>query len=336
MSKCIYCLINQNQNNFSNREHVIPQSFGKFNTDNFVLNNKSKETRQVCNDCNNLFGSSIDRWLAKDSYEGYVLRNKYLKNIDSPNIRRVRIKICEGEFAGVNMQFNGKDSVELLPQIGLLNKYNKWEYFLPNEADKIQKENFQLSGKSLLAFQMSDNEAAEVFSKIGIKFVPGELLPRPTQTDLLCKIDANIDLTIRRAVAKIAFNYFTYFNHKKTVLKNNFDEIRNFIHSGKGNHPISINNSAILMDEDKKFKRLGHIIVINVNEYGNIVAQVSLFNELKYTIFIGEANGLDKLNVGFGHFFNVHSKEIHEIQKSSLIIPKTKLIIPEPKIWLPK
>ena len=50
-------------------------------------------------------------------------------------------------------------------------------------------------------------------------------------------------------------------------------------------HPIQINNSPILVDESKDYRRLGHIIVISKNQHGNIIAHVSLFNELKYTIF---------------------------------------------------
>lgn len=336
MTICIYCKKNQTAHNFSNREHVIPQSFGKFEPNNFILNKRDNRTKHVCNNCNKKFGSLIDRCLAKDSYEGYVLRTKYLKNVESTSRLRVSIKIKEGELKGLNMYLTGKDTAEVSPQIGLLNKKDEWEYFLPNEISKIHKNNYKLSGKSVVAFQMSDTEIKEIFLKIGINFLPGEPFPKPTVTDLLCKVDSNIDLIIKQAVAKIAFNYFSYFNYKRIVLTKNFDAIRKFILTGEGDHPIMINNDPILADEGRTSRRLGHLIVINVNQFGNIVAQVSLFNELKYTIFLGAANSLHKLNVGFGHIFDPNSKRILQIEKSHLIIPKINLIVPKKKIWLPR
>lgn len=329
MTICIYCKKNQHKSNFSHREHVIPQAFGLFEPENFILNEKAKLVKHVCNKCNSEFGSSIDRWLAKDSYEGYVLRNKYLKRIQSIERRRVSIKIFEGERKGLNMFLTEQNTAEALPQVGLLNKNNEWEYFLSNEISSINKNNYKLSDKSIVVFQMTNDKAKELFSKIGINFLPGESLPKSNVTDLLCKVDINIDKLIKRAIGKIAFNYFSYFNQKKAVLAKNFDAIRQFIRTGENNHSIKINNDSILVDENKTNRRLGHIIAIDVNQYGNIVAEVSIFNELKYTIFLGEGTKLTKLNVGFGHIFDPIAKRILKIEKSSLMIPKVNLILPK-------
>ena len=59
--RCIYCLEKKPRGAF-NREHVIPESFGKFQ-DNLVL-------ECVCAACNALFAREHDLKLARDSVEG--------------------------------------------------------------------------------------------------------------------------------------------------------------------------------------------------------------------------------------------------------------------------
>lgn len=83
---------------FNNREHVIPQSFGKFKPTNLILNDKNNRVRKVCDSCNQNFGDSIELWLGKDSYEGYILRQIHLpktnkKNKDKKSYKRYRIVI---------------------------------------------------------------------------------------------------------------------------------------------------------------------------------------------------------------------------------------------------
>lgn len=59
---CIYCKHTKLKKEF-NREHVIPQAFGKF-VDNITLTNK------VCEECNQKYGNTIDESLARAAVEG--------------------------------------------------------------------------------------------------------------------------------------------------------------------------------------------------------------------------------------------------------------------------
>lgn len=186
-----------------------------------------------------------------------------------------------------------------------------------------------------MSYNLSQDEAKELFFKIGINFHPNAFLPTPNETELLCKIQTKIDKTIRRAVTKIAFNYFSYFNSKSSSLNSNCNMIRNFVLAGEGNPPISISNDPILSDEHT-LKRLRHIVVIEKNPYNNVIAHVTLFNAVKYTIFLGEATGIKNLKVGFGHFFCTNTYHIHQIfGTTSIIIPEIKIYVPNNKIWLP-
>src|SRR4030066_177798 len=65
---CIYCKESKlKEKELWNREHVIPEAFGKFKN-NFVLH------YTVCKECNQKFGDEIDLILSRESYEGKILR----------------------------------------------------------------------------------------------------------------------------------------------------------------------------------------------------------------------------------------------------------------------
>jgi hypothetical protein len=333
MSKCIYCMVNKKACKFSNREHVIPQAFGKFSPNNLILNKKNKSTKYVCNTCNAKFGDHIDRWLAKDTYEGYILRNKYLNGMFSPNRKRLSLVVAEGNYKGLHVELTG-NIVKPLPQIGLQNHNGTWDYFLLNKIYSIKKENYILAGNCLRAFFLSNDEAKEIFNKIGVNYLQKGILPAPTDKTILCEIESTVDKVVYRAIAKIAFNYFSFFNFKKILLSSNFDNIRKFILIGDINIHIKVDNKPILFDENR-YGRLGHIVTLEINDYGKIISKVSLFNQLTFTVFLGESYGLVKLKTEFGHFFDITSKIIIDIQSTSLMIPKTKLIIQKPNLWLP-
>jgi hypothetical protein len=94
MPVCIYCKINKKS--FNKREHVIPQAFGRFQPKNFILNDRKKKDKKVCDDCNAKFGRELEEYLAKDSYEGYVLKTKYSnKNPKKERRHRIVLRIAE-------------------------------------------------------------------------------------------------------------------------------------------------------------------------------------------------------------------------------------------------
>ena len=57
--------------------------------------------------------------------------------------------------------------------------------------------------------------------------------PEPSRMPVLIK--ARIDRTIYRGLSKIVFNYFAYNKGADFVLRDDFNEIRNFIRYDQGN-----------------------------------------------------------------------------------------------------
>ena len=151
--QCIYCKKAKDKNYFTNREHVIPQCFGKFYPDNLIL----YET--VCDECNQYFGEKIELFLGRDSFEGIErLRHgiKPKKPLEHP--RRVKSKICEGESKGVIIRerYQGHSKgigIEKVIQAGFYNKYTDgYDYFEPNDipsSDELQESGYDIKNKTV-------------------------------------------------------------------------------------------------------------------------------------------------------------------------------------------
>lgn len=171
---CIYCKISQRTEMFNQREHVLPQSFGKFEN-NLILNRKKEDFKQVCNDCNSEF-SKLETCLGKDSFEGVILRTKFLKEVEGSFWDRIRITVNEGEYKGLYVSLINGTKIDILPQVALKNKNGNWDYFLLNEINKIYKENYCLEKASIRTFQLSNEDSKKYLKQAGIKLsIGGEL-----------------------------------------------------------------------------------------------------------------------------------------------------------------
>jgi hypothetical protein len=65
MLRCIYCRLEKSEERFRKAEHVMPQSYGKFEK-NLTLHGV------VCDDCNQYFGDTLELVLGRDTYEGHA------------------------------------------------------------------------------------------------------------------------------------------------------------------------------------------------------------------------------------------------------------------------
>ena len=94
---CIYCLEDQTPSCFTKVEHVVPQSFGRFEN-NLTLH----ET--VCDGCNKYFGDNLEIALGRDTYEGGLRFDYELKQPSEfkslGKKTRLTVRIHEGEFKG--------------------------------------------------------------------------------------------------------------------------------------------------------------------------------------------------------------------------------------------
>lgn len=325
--QCIYCLNEKPSEAFTKVEHVIPQAFGLFQN-NFTLNGI------VCDECNQYFGDNLEIDLGRDTVEGI---SRYEYGIRSPKDfkslgKRSRLqhkKIAEGILKGAffylaySQELN-QVTPKPLPQVGFQNKASSYySYFLLDDIpDKAELENQGLDcGNNVRAFGDNFEEIEQVLAKKGIfpEFQKEIPLPDKKSEKLLVEYETSIDSIIRRSIAKIAFNYLTYWQGAEFVLQQVFNPIRFYIRKGdrEENTPFVIFRSeSILKDEpSQELRRLAHIVTVNWAQSGySIISQVSLINFISYTVQLTRNYPEQISNLRKGHFFNLGDHKIYELK----------------------
>lgn len=137
--KCIYCFEEKPKVLFSKTEHIIPQSFGMFES-NFTLNGI------VCDECNQYFGDNLEIGLARDTYEGIsrfdfgLKKEKDFKTLGKKG--SIIIKIAEGPLKGAYAfreysKKQNKITLQPIPQVGFLKKNSEdYQYYLIDQLPK--------------------------------------------------------------------------------------------------------------------------------------------------------------------------------------------------------
>ena len=323
---CIYCLEDQTPSCFTKVEHVVPQSFGRFEN-NLTLH----ET--VCDGCNKYFGDNLEIALGRDTYEGglrfeYGLRQpSEFKSLGKKT--RLTVKIHEGEFKGAYAyreysENQGGIIVKPVPQVGFRKAVDsEIDYYLLNDIPP--KQYFDQNGYdldqpgSIRIVPSSDVESIKlVLLEKGFTFkAHKDVNPHDSEPSLLCKVEGAIDVTIFRVVAKISFNYLAYWQGRDFMLEADFNPTRRYIRYGvKPQYSlIKIRQEPILGDEPLYGKRRsGHLLTVDwAADKRSIVGQVSLFNWLTYSVclardFLGEHRAIQK-----GQFFDPYNQRIFQL-----------------------
>ena len=327
---CIYCLEDKMRSSFAKVEHVIPQAFGRFRN-NLTLHNS------VCDGCNKYFGDNLEIALGRDTYEGglrfdYGLRQPSgFKPLGKKT--RLTVRIHEGEFKGAYAFREYSENQQQIvlkpvPQVGFRKSGDsEIEYYLLDDIPT--KQYFDQNGydldqpDSIRILPSTEVESIKLMLlEKGITFnAHKDMNPDNPESSLLCKIEGVIDSSITRAVAKIAFNYLTYWQGSQFVLEADFNSTREFIRYGaEPLYPlIKIRQESILSDEPISGKRRsGHLLTVDwAADKRSIVAQVSLLNWLTYSVclarnFLGEHRDIQK-----GHFFDPYNQQILQLGTKS-------------------
>ncbi|MEW5985185.1 MAG: HNH endonuclease [Chloroflexota bacterium] len=323
--KCIYCLEDKPHNSFTKAEHVIPQSFGRFQ-DNFTLNGV------VCDECNQYFGDHLEIDLGRDTLEG-ISRYKYgtqsPKDFKTLGRRsRLRLQVAEGPLKGAfsYLEYSQEHNtvvVKPLPQVGFLDRGSlDYRYFpleeIPNKAE-LEAQDLDCN-RNMRVFVDSAEKARQTLSEIGIslEFQGGIAGAEGESGQWLHEVEGSIDKIICRAIAKIAFNYLAYWQDAESVLQEVFDPIRFYIRNGEqGSSPfVLVHNQSILADEpSQESRRLIHIITVNWAQDGvSVISRVSLFNNiLSYIVQLARDYSGKNLDLRKGHFFNLSDHRIYEL-----------------------
>ena len=239
-SRCIYCLEYKPASSFKKVEHVIPRSFGTFQN-NFTLK------KRVCDECNQYFGNNLEIVLARDTIEGSfrpefgAIRIEAFKNFGKGS--KSPVTIADGKYRGayVCLEYSSELKCKVfkkLPQIGF--RYigrDEYEYFLLEElpdGDLIRKREYDFSHPDVVRILGTNLETViSILSDRGIEFSlqSEEEVTVGNQSTLSMK--NRDDVIVRRAIAKISFNYLAYCETEGLVYDQRFDYVRRFIRFGE-------------------------------------------------------------------------------------------------------
>ena len=252
---------------------------------------------------------------------------------------RINIKVDEGPFKGAYAYREYSDSenkiiIKPIPQVGFKkNEGADYVYFHLDEIPDKQylEKHFALNApKSFAVLGCTSEEAQSHLSEKNISLSSnpnGEFSLSENPPDLGCKVTARIDQIIFRSIAKIAFNYLTYWAERDIgqcfVFDSSFNPIRRYIRFGEEtSFPfVMIIEKTIMYDEPIEGKRrLGHIITLCwSNNKLSITSNVSLLNFNNYGVLLAKDYKGKNFNLQKGNFFNIADKEILEL------VPRDKI-----------
>jgi hypothetical protein len=316
----------------------MPQAFGTFEPDSPVL------TDCVCADCNNYFGRTLEFALSRDSMEA-VLRLRYgIKPASEAKelpYRKLELKVGQpGPWLGATVVLEADrtgTAIEpvLVPQVAFKWKGQPdWTFFLERDLDDASRlKPFRgsppgsLEIRILVPSQGDHERLVEKLRTLDIKFVKQGVLEQPMTEDgkIQLQIATQVDDTIFRAIAKIAFNYVAWVHRADFVLRSDFDGLRDYIRYGKqpwwapAVRPFKV---PILADDLPQFRQTnGHLITFNWNyTQMGLVAQVSLFNTITYhVLFCLKYSGIWYEDIRRGHHFDIESRTVTPLTSTSLV-----------------
>ena len=311
--KCIYCLDDKDENNFTKVEHVIPQSFGLFEN-NFTLK------KCVCDECNQFFGDNLEMIVARDSFEGLFRHESGIKRasdfVSLGKRSQLIIRVEEGPMKGaygyrVFSPEHNRILLSPLPQVGFRNRLGEFDFFLldslPSQEELVELDYNLKSPESILILGCDFGTAKEELDKNRITFeVGGE--ESFGYSDFNCLIERTLDDIILRTASKIAFNYLAFWEGPEFVLNKSFDNIRSYIRIGmQVDYPLAIPSEIPILGDEPIHgrRRLGHIVTVGWATDGvSILGNVSLLNMFSYHISLVRGYTGVQRNITRGHFFD--------------------------------
>ena len=321
--QCIYCLETKPASRF-NREHVIPAAFGGF-TGALVLSSS------VCESCNTYFGSTIDLTLARGSDEGF---RRYVWNVRPPEqIEKFRYDSAtfrfdgEGDYRGCFLRLiadpSAPDGFRATPidQVGF--PRSDGDGFVWIRLEEVMKGDWKnrddlIPEAGIKIYAKDPNTVIDYFEKQGMSFPNWRPMVREGKSgDEMSVLQVGeITKDLRRAIAKISFNYLSYTHGRQFALRPHFDQVRRFVRYGEGGEGLVDfdDESPIRLPPDTPdgHRPVLHLVTVeSVAKPDAVIAQVSLFGGLRYLIVLS-AQMVDGLRLS-GHLYDVGGRCVHEL-----------------------
>lgn len=321
---CIYCKMEKDISGFS-KEHVINQAFGLFGPKTPVLR------KTVCKECNQKFGDSIDLRVARGTLEGDA-RSKHgiqkQSKIKKPYSKHILRVVTEAPFRGLPVilyfdESTNSQKIATQYDFGVILKDSESpQWHTLNELPDEPKEDYEI----IITFGRDEEKIRKTLSKQWSNSTIKFQQPPPPETDYNVQPTAVIDTDVKRAFAKIAFNYFAYYYAKQDtsyLTHECFDFIRDFIVNGKepGFEFFNVSTES-LISMHSETRAIAHFLVIEKAQYvgskfkfwGCVIIRLALIDYITYTIVLSVTPHEKHPSDSGGHAFDPINNQVFLIE----------------------
>jgi hypothetical protein len=332
---CLYCP-NTNDGPFPDAEHVLPTSFGKFDSreGNLTLHN-------VCPECNGYFGRKLEQHFGRDTIDAYfrlLSGVKPAKDAAEVGGRRLTfsVEMPGSEFHGSWMTLAYDPDCEIVmeapPQVAFRRRDEaEWRWYLERD---LSEEKLQELRTSEFRIYGSEENSARILAKmrsIGLAPEQGAWTDISEQTRdptfETVKIRYVIDEIVMRTVSKIAFNYLAWVTQERVrglVRREEFAPIRAFIRHGTRPtwNVVGVGSATSDLGDTRKLRiTSGHVLAVAWRDPRSIpVGNVSLFSQVTYVVhFTDRAPGVwwDLIS---GHYFDIQKHEVRKMVATNPLV----------------
>jgi hypothetical protein len=327
MPRCIYCLAEKPATDF-NREHVIPEAFGGF-AGALVLH------RTVCEECNSYFSAALDLPLARRSSEGLERYAWGIRPAEEAQRFRygdviIQLNMPGSPWDGAWVRKEptgepGETTIEVLPQVAFRRRDGKgMKYY--TDADAF-KEKWRIDPEiDLTAGVRIYAPNAEAFQKLrdvldgaGVSWTTESPVEAPTEDAALVRHTFTLPEWLKRAVAKIAFNYLAH-SAPGVVFEPAFDPIRKYIR--RGVRPflpaVGVTHRSRLGIQAGEQIPVVHYLTLEPSDRGDVlVGSVSLFHWATYQVVLAFSLPAAVRDLKIGHVFNIADRRCYQLTRRS-------------------
>jgi len=312
---CIYCKEDQPESAYTKAEHVLPQSFGRFE-DNLTLN------EVVCDHCNQYFGDELELYLARDTPDGLNRFRYGLKDAqDYKSLGKrstLTFRIDSGPLAGahaIQRVVEGEFLVMPLPQLGFgASQDGPFRWFLLDALPTREelKELFEEGLDRVEFCEVDHSEALEALKALGAQ-TSDFVETREGNWRGRGKIEARTTLShgFGRVITKISLNYLASQYGAQTALMPQFDVARRYArHADLPPARIwDADTEKIIKNAPNVF---GHVLTVAWQpESKTVLAQVSFHNWNRYQVCLAvDGFVLDQPFKACGHFFDLSAMRV--------------------------
>lgn len=317
---CIYCCSTARR---TTREHVMPQALGTFEQ-NWTLD-------CVCDECQHFFSRELELALGRDSAEAFLRVDFGVKppaTAEKFLNRRMRATLhAPGHFDGARVVMKPTEEEDGIlpvppPQVGFRRAGEGWRYIL--ERDLNEESINQMAGGNLPVKVIGGRDdlprLVQRLAALGFKFVETDrLLDQPISDRASVSVEHEfiVDTTLRRAAAKIAFNYATKVLGPEVMRRPDFDVVRRFVRFGEEPETlVTAQRISILVGAEAETTRT-HVCGLGwLAQRRELIAIVSLFNQVTYGIRMCQSESDEWTSVSSQHLFDPIRRTITDLQRA--------------------